>query len=433
MCGWCVRRTRPRKQPTPRCCRSCGRIALHAGLGQCHACYQRDPARLPKWVDGAVERLGDSAPRWFEPLCHDLIERCSTSVALGHLRRVERTITAGIIAPAMVISALRTDGRSPGATARLVDEFFERRGLGPFLDEATRTAVGRRHRRLARFDPRMRPAAQAFAQNLLDGQRRAQLHGRGRLADQTIEARLADLAILAKQLNDRGINDWSAVTTADVERFIIANTGSRLASARSFFAFAKHRKLILIDPTVGIERSRAKGFTGHTLTRDEQRTLLRRWSSPAADPIERVVGLLCLLHGASGSELRTLSVDDINVGAGLIRLGRRAHPVPVDPITAGALIDCLAARSGVVTTNRHLIITKLTRSHDGPCSQYVMSRLLDEAGVKPSRLRYTRLADLAHRLDPHLTAIALGMTDEGALHYVNDTVDNEELHFAADL
>ena len=62
-----------------------------------------------------------------------------------------------------------------------------------------------------------------------------------------------------------------------------------------------------------------------------------------------------------------------------------------------------------------------------------MGRLLDPAGVKPGVLRYTRIVDLAHRVDPRLTAIAFGMTEQGALHYVTDVVDNEELHFGPDL
>ena len=434
MCGWCVRRSRPRRAPTPRVCRSCNRLARHAGLGQCDACYQRDPARLSIWVAGSLERLGEEAPWWFEGLCHDLVVRCATAVTLGHLRRVERAITNGVAAdPASLLEALRTQGRSPGALARLVNEFFERHNLGSFFDEETRLATGRRERRLDRLTPRMRPAVEAYADHLVRGQQRAQLHGHSPLAHRTIDVRLADVAALAAQLGAGGVDDWSTVTAVDIEAFITTNVSSRLASSRSFFAFAKRRKLILVDPSAQINRSRPRGFSGHILSREHQRALLQRWVMPTIDAHERAVGLLCLLHGASGSELRALTLDDIDLDAGYLRLGRRPHPVPIDPATSSALGACLTARTSLQTTNRHLIVTRNTRGHDGPCSEYFMGHLLDPAGVRPSVLRHTRIADLAHRVDPRLTAIAFGMTEQGALHYVTDAVDNEEIHFGPDL
>lgn len=47
-----------------------------------------------------------------------------------------------------------------------------------------------------------------------------------------------------------------------------------------------------------------------------------------------------------------------------------------------------------------------------------MTHVLDGAGVRPSTLRQTRLAEFAHQLDPRLVAAAFGMTEEGALHYL---------------
>jgi hypothetical protein len=44
-------------------------------------------------------------------------------------------------------------------------------------------------------------------------------------------------------------------------------------------------------------------------------------------------------------------------------------------------------------------------------------------------LRRTRIADHAHRTDPRLVATALGMTEEGAMHYLIDTVDYEDIVF----
>lgn len=253
------------------------------------------------------------------------------------------------------------------------------------------------------------------------------------LSNRTIDARLASLAVLADQLHHSGIDDWAAVTASDIEVFIATDTSARLAAARSFFAFARRHKLVLIDPTAGIERRQAKGFAGHTLDPAAQRRLLRRWTNPGIDPIERTVGLLCLLHAASTAELRTLTVDDTDLASGHVRLGRRPHPVPLDPATVDALTACLTARAATGTANPHVIVTRGTRAHADPASAYFLHHALDPAGIKPTVLRHTRIADLAHRTDPRLVATALGMTEEGAMHYLTDAVDHEDVAFRPDL
>jgi integrase len=397
----------------------------------CNACYHRDPARVVTWLAGAIDRLGDATPVWFEGLAHDIAGRCSPAVTLSHLRRVVGIITAGTTEPDALVEALRTPGRSPGGTARLVDGFFAATGHGAHLDEPRRQADGRRQRRLDRFPPRLQPAARRWTAHLLASRDRARLHGVAGLGDRTIEARLAALAVLANQLHHRGINDWAAVTTSDIEAFTTTNTSARLAAARSFFRFARRHKLVLIDPTTGIDRRRAKGFAGPTLDPAAQRRLLRRWADPAIDPIERTVGLLCLLHAASTAELRTLTVGDIDLPRAHVRLGRRPHQVPLDPLSVDALTACLDARAATGTTNPHAIVTRGTRAHAGPASAYFMNHVLDTASTKPTVLRQTRIADLAHRTDPRFVATALGMTEEGAMHYLTDAVDREDVVFSA--
>lgn len=48
--------------------------------------------------------------------------------------------------------------------------------------------------------------------------------------------------------------------------------------------------------------------------------------------------------------------------------------------------------------------------HDTACSPYFMTHILGPAETTPALLRQTRLADLAHALDPRLVAAAFGMT-----------------------
>jgi hypothetical protein len=265
----------------------------------CDACYRRDPARMSGWLARTLDRLGGDTPAWFEARAHVIASRCSPEVARGHLRRVVTVITAGAVTPAAVVETLRMPGRSPGGTARLVDSSFAAAGHGAHLDEPRRRADGRRQRRLARFPAPLQAAARRWAAHLLASRDRARLHGVPGLSDRTIDARLASLAVLANQLNRAGIEDWAAVTAGDIEAFITTDTFARLAAARSFFRFARRYKLVLIDPTSGIDRRQPKGFAGHTLDPAAQRRLLRRWADASA--IERTVGLLCLLHAAPPS------------------------------------------------------------------------------------------------------------------------------------
>lgn len=431
VCGWCVRRGRPRKLPTPRSCQCCGRVREHAAHGLCGACYQADPAVLDVWLAGAIERLAERTPSWFTAFAVDLA-RGHPSRAEGHLRRIERLLAAGVDEPGAITAALRTPGRSPGATARLAAEFFERAGFGRHLDEAARLAAGRRQRLLDRIPDRMRPGAAAFADHLLRGRIRAALHGGRGLADRTIEVRLGDLGHLARHLADHGISDWALASSSALEVFLNqGEPGSRLPTLHAFFAFARRRKLVLGNPAAGLRRFRPRGFAGRVLTLAEQRALVRRWTGAEAAPLERAIGLLCLLHGTSSSELRHLQLDAIDLEAGTLRLGRRRHLRPLDPLTDDAIRACLAQRAVRPTINPHFVVTKITRLHDGPCSEYFLARTLAATSLTPRVVRQTRLADLAQRTDPRLLAAAFGLTEEGALHYVRDSVDAEEVAFAS--
>lgn len=431
VCGWCVRRGRPRKLPTPRSCRRCGRVREHAAHGLCGACYQADPVVVDVWLAGAIGRLGERTPGWFSEFAIDLA-RGHPSRAVGHLRKIERLLVAGVTQPEAIIAALRTPGRSPGATARFAAEFFGRAGLGNHLDEASRLAAGRRQRLLDRIPDRMRPGATAFADHLLRGRVRAELHGGHGLADRTIEVRLGDLGNLARHLADHGISDWALASSSTLEVFLNqGRPGSRLPTLRAFFAFARRRKLVLGNPAAGLQGARPRGFAGRVLTLAEQRALVRRWTGTEAAPLERAIGLLCLLHGTSSSELRHLRLDAIDLEAGTLRLGHRRHPLPLDPLTVDAIRTCVAQRAVRPTINPHFVVTKITRLHEGPCSEYFLARTLEATGLTPRVVRQTRLADLAQRTDPRLLAAAFGLTEEGALHYVRDSVDAEEVAFAS--
>ena len=233
--------------------------------------------------------------------------RGSSANALEHLRQVERCILAGAGDPEAVLEAVRASGRSVGATARLVGEFFEREGLCRALDDTDERARGRRARRLGRLGPSLRPAVGAFAEHLLGQRKRARLLGSNGLSDTTIEHRLADLAAFGALLGERGIDDWAAVSAGDVDAFLVANMNSRVASLRAFFAFAKQRKVVLVDPTAGVDHRSPKGFSGRVLLCSEQRKLLGRWAVPTSTPTKERRGCSASCTGPAPTSSATCS------------------------------------------------------------------------------------------------------------------------------
>jgi site-specific recombinase XerC len=434
-CWRCVRREAPRKQPTLRRCRRCGQVRRHAAHELCNACYQRDPARVGVWVQGAEDRLGERCPDWFGAFARWLLERSATGVSVRHLRRVERALNAGLERPAALIAAVSDggrSGRSPGDTARLLEAFLVDRGLVLAGDERGRLAQRRRARRIERCPEPLRPAAERYAAWLLSGRERARRIGEQPLTDHTIEQRLAVLAALATHLDRDGVHDWATCSRAHIEAFLTTgrDRGFRLAALRDFFHFARRQRICLTDPTAGLIHRPARGFRGRTLARGEQARLLRRWAGGDCHPHEALVGLLALLHGAAVSELRPLTINDINTTARTVRLARRPHQVPLDPLSFAALQRCLEHRQRLGTENPHVIVTRGTRAHRTPASQPYLSHVLDAAGLTPRLLRQTRLAELTHRLDPRLVAAAFGMTPEGALHYLIGAVESEAAAFA---
>ncbi|MFF9091446.1 hypothetical protein ACF1BE_34870 [Streptomyces sp. NPDC014991] len=181
---------------------------------------------------------------------------------------------------------------------------------------------------------------------------------------------------------------------------------------------------MLVDPARGLSCQGPSGFTGATLTLDQQRVLFRRWTTdPAVHPHEALLGMLALLHGASSREVKTLQSNDLDPQARTARLGDRPHPVPLDPASWTVLERCLAHREAQRTDNPHMMVTRQTKSGRGPASTAYVSHVLDACGFPPRMIRCTRLLDLVNTMDPKLVAGAFGMDPEATMIYLADRVD----------
>ncbi|WP_246094945.1 hypothetical protein [Streptomyces roseicoloratus] len=139
------------------------------------------------------------------------------------------------------------------------------------------------------------------------------------------------------------------------------------------------------------------------------------------------MGMLALLHGASSSKVRMLQVTDLDPVSQTAQLGKRPHPVPLDPASWTVVQRCLAHREAWPTANLHVMITKGTKAGRSPASTAYLSHVLDDCGFPPRMIRSTRLLDLVNTMDPKLVAATFGMDPQATVIYLSDRIDETRL------
>lgn len=128
-----------------------------------------------------------------------------------------------------------------------------------------------------------------------------------------------------------------------------------------------------------------EGSRGRTLTRDQQRSVFRRWprsscpsgrvpgrdTRPAARSIQPRDPVSALLRH------RTLKSG---------RVARQsAKSSPTRPRQLGRITRCLAHRDRQSTATPHVIVTKGTRAGHSPVPTVYLSHVLDDCGYSPRR------------------------------------------------
>ncbi|MEV0537877.1 integrase [Kitasatospora sp. NPDC050463] len=425
-CGPCSHPGSPKKPPIV--CRECGELRRHAGLGLCSPCWQKHPGRPFIRGEHLRDRLAEP-PLWLGDFVayvaarHCVARACGFITDLGRLLDDEQSNS-----PHALLERSRRPGRSMGSFARALEDFFTLHGLALPTDQAERLAAGRRQRRIDAVPKPLRPAVASFDASRMRAQDRARRAGTRPRSNHTLETALGILRDLAVFLVDhRGKSDWALVDVHDVEAFLVTLPRARkrrLTVLRQFFRFARSTHIVLVDPARTLTAKEANGFRGRTLTLDQQRELFRRWSTDEhVHPHEAMLGMFALLHGASSSEVRMLQITHVDPVAQTVRLGKRPHPVPLDPASWAVLHRCLAHRAAWPTANPHVMVTKGTKAGRSPASTAYLSHVLDGCGYPPRMIRSTRLVDLVNTMDPKLVAAAFGMDPQATLIYLADHVD----------
>lgn len=319
-----------------------------------------------------------------------------------------------------------------GPLARSLEDFLTTSKRALRSDHDERRAAARRQWRIDAVPAPLQPAVTAFAGHLVSGRDRARRTGTHPRRHATLEARLGAVRDFAQFLTTRrDKTDWATVEVGDLEAFLHAHPSRRafyLTGLRQFCRHAVRRRLMLIDPTTGLNAPQTMAFRGPTLPADQQRDLFRRWSTdPGVHPHEAFVGLAALLHGATTQELQHLTDADIDGDSHRIRLGRRPHPTPLDPWTWTALQRCIDHRDALGSNNSHLLITLQTKATRAWASDSYVKNTLRAVDIQPRILRSTRLVHLVGTVDAKLVAAAYGMRNEAVTAYLADHVDTARL------
>jgi site-specific recombinase XerD len=417
-------------------CVSCGQQLPHQARGQCSRCYQNDPAMVRRCAEKLAAQLNPE-PDWWSGFGEFLAERVAVTRAVAMLHGLSAALTRlPGASPTTLLEAIRNPGPTVGELARALETYFVESGLALALDTAAQAAAARRARRVAEIPDQFHSLAAAFDTHQLQSRDRARRSGTKPRSDRTLEINLAAVRDLARHLaaHRPTVTDWALVGVGDVEAFLadITNPGNRarhLHALQVFFRFARQHRHILADPTRRLNANSNMPFHGHVLETARQRELFRRWAGDTADlhPHEPVIGLLGLLHGASVTELRSLRVDDVDLAAAAVALGRRPHPTPLDPATSTALRRCLHHRDHHHRAGPWLMVNQKSKTVGKQVSLDYLATILTPAQVTVQTLRATRLAQLVTTMDPVLVAAAFGIRRGAVLHYLADSVDPTRL------
>lgn len=427
--GWCGSCSHPGRPPNPDAeCIDCGRRTRLTDSGRCRSCWGRSPERISTRAANIAASLQDP-PAWLAGFAAYLVGRHHPSRACAMLSRLGKHLSDDCtIHPQKLLHVVTDDA----PLARALEDYFTSNQMALPTDRDDVHAAARRDSRVAAVPEPLRKPAAGFVEHLLAGRGRARRAWTRPRGHATIEARLTAVRDLATFLvNDRGKSDWATTDVGDIEAFLAGTPTRRpwyLTGLRQFFGYCLRKRLILIDPTTGVQAPQSMTFHGKTLPADRQKELFLRWTTdPDVHPHEAFVGLAALLHAATTSELQHLTDADIDHPARKIHLGHRRHPTPLDPFTWQALQACLSHRHQVGSANRHVLITMRTKATRDAASDGYIKNTLRAVGIRPRILRSTRLVDLVASIDAKLVADAYGMTNEAVIAYLADHVDPTRL------
>ncbi|WP_067682546.1 site-specific integrase [Nocardia miyunensis] len=209
------------------------------------------------------------------------------------------------------------------------------------------------------------------------------------------------------------------VTSGDVRAVAGALHGHQrrrtLGALRSLTRHCKKKGTIFVDPAARVR-------PGH---RDEPIIIPLRGSQideatkAATTPAARIALALAAVHAARPEAIRTLRLDDVDLGNRRLTIGTVTRPL--DELTHRLLLDWLEYRRKrwPNTANPHLIINKQTASTTRAISVNALTAPFRQRAATLETLRVDRQLDeaLIHGPDPLHLAVVFGLDETTAIRY----------------
>ncbi|MBK3575015.1 hypothetical protein JHN63_14585 [Streptomyces sp. MBT65] len=222
--------------------------------------------------------------------------------------------------------------------------------------------------------------------------------------------------------------EWSSrydhlreVTREDIIAVRDAATGkqreSRIVALRSLFRHAKKNGQIFRNPTIRIRVPRQTGGVLQALVQAD----IDEAIAAASTPDVRLIVALAAVHAARPKMIRTMQLEDVDLGNRRITVG--GHVRPLDDLTRRAVLDWLGHRHSrwPNTANPHLLITQKTAVELGPAGKLWTTRATRNLTATLERLRVDRQLEeaLTHGADPLHLALVFGIDEKTAIRYAD--------------
>ena len=216
------------------------------------------------------------------------------------------------------------------------------------------------------------------------------------LSAHTIAAYRQDLAEFARRFGDVELDSVGGIDLVEYSAFLggvrglaPATVKRRLACLRSMFAWLARQSAVAVNPFSTVEiRVRIPDRLPRCLSAADMATLAK--AAASAPPTSCLATLLLFATGVRVSELASVTLGDIDVGQGTMRIvgkGDRERRVFVKNAALSARLSAYMADH--VSSERPLLVAR-----DG--------KPLNAARIRDAVKRVSRLAGLARTVTPHM-------------------------------
>lgn len=190
-----------------------------------------------------------------------------------------------------------------------------------------------------------------------------------------------------------------------------------LTTLRSLFAWAKKNNLVFGDPAARVKVGRLEHGVFQPLEPED----IDQTITAATTPQARLYIALAAVHAARHSQIRALTLDDVDLPNRRLTIDRRTRPL--DDLTHRLLTDWLTHRRTTWpgTANPHLMISAISANGTAPVSHAWLNRILRGLPATLEALRIDRQLDeaLTNGADPLHLAVVFGLNATTAIRYAD--------------